>query len=492
MNRQRGLVPVIGAVQSETHWKAARDAGMAMARVKLAEIDLPDFGLPREQPALPRSLYEQRLSTFRKAIADAGLDVAIVYADREHSANFCYLTGFDPRFEEALLIVTEGRRPVILTGPENHGAAGATPIDAEASVYPPFGLLGQDRSKTRALRDVLRESGIASGKRIGIIGWKYYSAVEAENPSAWIEAPAFIVDTLRLIAGDSGAVVNAGALMMDCSKGLRAVNEIEQLAFFEFAAAHASEAVKRAIFSLHPGQTEFELAAAMGLNGQPHSCHTMLSSGARAGGLNSPSGKIIERGDRFSVALGYWGALTCRAGWAVADASELTTDAADYIEKLAAPYFACAAEWYEMIGIGVTGDALDALVRRRLGDPFFNVLLNPGHLIHLDEWMNSPVYPGSEERLRSGQALQCDIIPAVGGAYFTINIEDGIALLDEKGRAEFAERYPAAWGRIEARRAFMADRLGIRLKPEVLPFSNIPAYLPPFLLSPRRVLVRAA
>jgi hypothetical protein len=458
-----------------------------MPKVKLAEVDLPEFGLPREQPALPHSLYEQRLRAFGAAVAGAGLDLAIVYADREHCANFCYLTGFDPRFEEALLIVAAGRRPVILTGPENHGAALAAAIDAEAIVYPPFGLLGQDRSKTRALKDVLREAGVAAGARIGVIGWKYYSAVEAEEPEAWIEAPAFIVDTLRQIAG---AVVNAGALMMDCSKGLRAVNEIEQLAFFEFAASHASEAVKRAIFSLRPGQTEFELAAAMGLNGQPHSCHMMLGSGARAGGLKSPSGKVIQRGDPFSVALGYWGALTCRAGWVMADASELPADAADYIEKLVAPYFACAAAWYETIGIGVTGGAIDALTRR-LGAPFFTPFLNPGHLIHLDEWLNSPVYPGSEERFISGQAIQCDIIPALASdAYFTINIEDGVALLDERGRDEFAERYPSAWARIEARRAFMADTLGIRLKLEVLPFSNIPAYLPPFLLSPRQAFVR--
>jgi hypothetical protein len=34
----------------------------------------------------------------------------------------------------------------------------------------------------------------------------------------------------------------------------------------------------------------------------------------------------------------------------------------------------------------------------------------------------------------------------------------------------------------------MQDILGIRLKPEVLPFSNIPAYLPPFWLSPRLAL----
>ena len=37
----------------------------------------------------------------------------------------------------------------------------------------------------------------------------------------------------------------------------------------------------------------------------------------------------------------------------------------------------------------------------------------------------------------------------------------------------------------------MADTLGIRLKPEVLPFSNIAGYLPPYLLAPGWALVRA-
>ena len=57
--------------------------------------------------------------------------------------------------------------------------------------------------------------------------------------------------------------------------------------------------------------------------------------------------------------------------------------------------------------------------------------------------------------------------------------------MDKKSlRAEFAAGYPAAWRRIQARRQFMADALGIELHPDVLPFSNIPAYLPPFLLRP--------
>ena len=84
--------------------------------------------------------------------------------------------------------------------------------------------------------------------------------------------------------------------------------------------------------------------------------------------------------------------------------------------------------------------------------------------------------------------MQVDIIPATGTEYFTSNIEDGIALADEVLRDELAGRFPDAWRRIEARRAFMDSELGIHLAPEVLPLSDIPAYLPPFLLRPDHVL----
>jgi hypothetical protein len=109
-------------------------------------------------------------------------------------------------------------------------------------------------------------------------------------------------------------------------------------------------------------------------------------------------------------------------------------------------------------------------------------------LIHLDEWVNSPIYEGSSERLVSGMALQVDVIPSTGTPYFTTNIEDGIALADAELREEFSSRYPDAWGRLEARRSFMEESLGISLGADVLPFSNIPAYLPPFLLSPHRAM----
>ena len=52
----------------------------------------------------------------------------------------------------------------------------------------------------------------------------------------------------------------------------------------------------------------------------------------------------------------------------------------------------------------------------------------------------------------------------------------------------FKAKYPEAWKRIENRRAFMEEKLGITLKPEVLPFSNIPAWLPPFWLAAGKVM----
>jgi hypothetical protein len=137
----------------------------------------------------------------------------------------------------------------------------------------------------------------------------------------------------------------------------------------------------------------------------------------------------------------------------------------------------------------VEGGTLYDAVMSRLGDPFFGIGLNPGHLIHLDEWLHSPVKKGSRMKLRSGMALQCDVIPATGTDYFTTNIEDGVALADEPARAAFANQYPETWARIEARRAFMRDVLGINLKPEVLPFSNLAAWLPPFWLAPDKAMV---
>ena len=450
---------------------------------RLADIVLPEFGMPDRMPEIPAATYADRMRRFSERADAAGLDRVLVYADREHSANISYLTGFDPRFEEALLVVGPADEPAILVGNECLGMAGAAPLPMRRHLFQDFSLPSQPRDRSRTLRELLSEEGVAAGSRIGLVGWKTYGEPGRSD------LPSYVVDEVRDLVGDKGTVTNATDILIDAADGLRIINEPEQLAAFEWASCQTSEGVRRLLAGLEPGMTEREAVRLLGWNGWPLSCHLMLSAGPRASfGLLSPSDRPIERGDRFTVAFGIWGALSCRAGFVVESADELAAPIRDYVDRLVAPYFAAIAEWYSTIRIGVTGGALDEIVRRHLGDPFFGIFLNPGHQLHLDEWVNSPIGPGSTVELRSGMCFQVDVIPATGTDYFTTNIEDGIALADASLRAELAERFPAAWQRIERRRAFMADQLGIELHPDVLPLSNLAAHLPPFVLRPDRAM----
>ncbi|GAC1473331.1 MAG: M24 family metallopeptidase [Ktedonobacteraceae bacterium] len=458
---------------------------MPGTRVELAEIILPDFGLPRVEPTIPAATYKDRIAAARRRAADAAYDVLIVYADREHFANLAYLTGFDPRFEEALLILTQDHTPKLLVGNEDMAYTAISPVQLQPILYQTFSLLSQPRSSSASLPSILRDAGIGTvgGKRVGVAGWKYFVSLETPTPDHWLEVPAYLVDTLR---GMGCEVRNAGQIFMEPEHGLRAVNDIDQLASFEFAASYGSQGLRNLLFNVQPGMSEFETFRLLAPIGLPLCYHPVVFSGERTAlGLASPSSRILRFGDPVFAALGYWGSNNARAGFLVKGAKSLPTAIRDYVDKLVAPYFRAIVEWYEHIGIGVTGGELFDIINRHLGNPFFGVSLNPGHLIHLDEWVSSPIYRGSTQQLRSGMALQVDVIPATNTPYYTTNIEDGIALADAALRQAFQQKYPDTWNRIQQRRTFMRDVLGIQLKPEVLPFSNIPAYLPPFWLSPQ-------
>jgi len=455
-------------------------------KARLATIDLPDFGMPQVRPEIPLHIYRERMARLLERAGRAGFDRIAVYADREHSAGISYLTGFDPRFEEAILVVGGDGDPAILVGNECFGLAQQAPLKMRPILMQDLSLPGQPRDRSAPLAEILAGEGIGPGVRVGVVGWKTYGRPES------MDAPSYLVDELRRLTGTSGSVANATGILIDAADGLRTVNEVEQLAELEYAACQTSDGVRRLLAGLKPGMRESEAVRLLNWNGMPLSCHVMLTAGPRATlGLPSPGDRPIERGDRFTTAFGVWGALDCRAGFVVEDAAELPSGISDYVDKLVGPYFEAIAEWHSALRVGQTGGALFEIIARHLGDPFFGIGLNPGHFIQLDEWVNSPISKGSTVELRSGAALQVDVIPATGTDYFTTNIEGGLAVADESMRRAFATGYPEAWGRIQARRRFMAEALGIELHPDVLPFSNLPAYLPPFVLRPNSVMTLA-
>src|ERR1043165_5625062 len=100
----------------------------ASKRHRLIKIKWPEFGVAACPPPLSLAEFGARIGALRVRMEERKLTHAVVYADREHFANLAYLTGFDPRFEEALLIVKAGQTPTLLAGNEGLGYFEISPV----------------------------------------------------------------------------------------------------------------------------------------------------------------------------------------------------------------------------------------------------------------------------------------------------------------------------------------------------------------------------
>ncbi|HEX9550497.1 MAG TPA: aminopeptidase P family N-terminal domain-containing protein, partial [Candidatus Limnocylindrales bacterium] len=130
---------------------------------RLAVLDLPTFPRAEVAPELPPSIYPARLERLRERAEARGYDRLVVYADREHSANLAWLTGFDPRFEEAILVLGATGRPVLLGGNECIGLARVAPLPVEAVLFQELSLPSQPRERSRPLGTILQDAGVAPG-----------------------------------------------------------------------------------------------------------------------------------------------------------------------------------------------------------------------------------------------------------------------------------------------------------------------------------------
>ncbi|TCR85845.1 M24 family metallopeptidase [Rhizobium sp. BK376] len=452
--------------------------------IKLAPVALPDFGPLGEQPKIPPQTYAARADAALKA---SGTDWLVVYADREHFGNIIFLSGFEPRFEEALLLLGPNGKRIIITGNESvsytvlAGLPGIEVLRAQT-----FSLMGQTRADDPRLSDRLRDAGLKPGDSIGLVGWKYLGADEDQDHSNLFFVPDFVVAVLRRLIGPNSTLKDATPVLMHAEKGLRAVVDLDQLAAFEWAAARCSTALWRVVAGVREGDSEFEALRRLGYEGDPLNVHTMfasVSAGENIVGLRSPTARRMKKGDGVTTALGFWGALSSRAG--------LLTDHDESFLTPAKAYFEALITWYETADIGVEGGTLFSAVTEKLKSAGLDSALNPGHLGSHEEWLHSPVRPGSTEKLRSGMPFQVDVIPVPMPAGWALNCEDAVAFADTDLREAIRTRYPEMHARISARRAFMADALGVSVNENILPLANTPLYLPPFWLRSNHVLTRA-
>ena len=73
----------------------------------------------------------ERLKKVLSRMEEERIDTLVVYADLEHGNNFEYLTGFLPRFEEALLVLHADGQAFMVMGNENLNKVPSARIKAD-------------------------------------------------------------------------------------------------------------------------------------------------------------------------------------------------------------------------------------------------------------------------------------------------------------------------------------------------------------------------
>jgi Xaa-Pro aminopeptidase len=410
----------------------------------------------------------------------------IIYADKEHGSNFEYLAGFIPRFEEALLVVNQQGELAYIMGNENLKLVPFARNPGRCLHAALFSLPNQPMSGEPSLSRLLSQAGIVPDRRTGLVGWKLFSS---QQP-AMFDLPHFICAAAAEAAGGMAHLVNATGLFISPDEGARCINSADEVAFYEAGANRASTAMLTALDSVAPGTSEKRIGALLNRDGQPHSVMTIAATGDRfANAQLYPSDKQVATGDKLSLTVGYKGGLTSRAAYVVSQASELPCHVADWLTRLAIPYYHAVVSWLEQLRIGITGGELYGLIEAVLPKAQYGWHLNPGHLVADEEWLSSPVSPGSAIPLKSGMLLQIDIIPSVAG-YGGCSIEDTVGLADAALRAQLAAEFPAVWQRMMQRKTYLSEVLRLKLSDEVILLSNTVGYLRPFLLDQHRALVR--
>lgn len=423
----------------------------------------------------------KRKSQLLNRMKEESFDTLVIYADKEHGSNFEYLTGFIPRFEEGLLVVESSGSCTAILGNENLKLAPFSRTPVELIHSPLFSLPNQPMDNDETLEAIFEKLGFAKKNKIGIVGWKMFTT-KASDSSKLFDVPHFIVQALMNTKSAQAEMYNAAYLLIG-EDGVRTVNNANEIAHYEYGANLASRCMLNAMNQVEIGKKESELGAALSAEGQYHSVVTIAATGKRFEMANIyPTHKQVQLADPLSLTVGYKGGLSSRTGFVIKEEKQLPENQKDYLDRVAKPYFRAVVSWLEGIKIGMKGKELYQLVEETFPKKEYHWHLNPGHLVSDDEWMSSPVYSDSSQILKSGMIFQLDIIPSVEG-YTGVSAEECVALADESLQEAIKMEYPALWERISLRKSYLKNELNIELSQDVIPLSNIVAYMRPFFLA---------
>lgn len=207
--------------------------------------------MARDLPRIPDSEFRGRWERLQAAMAGAGLDLVIAYAD-DHAvfgpAHARYLADFAPHFEPVCILVPASGEPLLLSGPETETFAQLTARVKDVRVVREFTHPDEEYPFTElvSLRDALAEAGRRAGQapaRVGLAGLELM-------PVGIHRVLSQALKGVQLV--DAEKVVTA----------LRAIKTPAEQAVIRYAYQIAQTGMQAAFDAVREGATERQVAAA--------------------------------------------------------------------------------------------------------------------------------------------------------------------------------------------------------------------------------------
>ncbi len=202
-------------------------------------------------PRIPHSEFRIRWERLQAAMAGAGLDLVIAYADDHAVAgpgHARYLADFAPHFEPVCILVAAAGEPLLLSGPETETFAQLTARVKDVRVVREFTHPDEEYPFTTlvSLRDIIAEASERAGaspRRVGLAG---------------LELMPVKIHQALMQALDGVELVDAENLV----SSLRAIKSQAEQAVIRYAYRIAQAGMQSAFDAIHEGASEREVAAA--------------------------------------------------------------------------------------------------------------------------------------------------------------------------------------------------------------------------------------
>ncbi|MCI8742463.1 MAG: Xaa-Pro aminopeptidase, partial [Lachnospiraceae bacterium] len=117
------------------------------------EVPAPEPDCTGVPVLLTDETMAERYQKVLDRMAGDHMDTLVIYGDLEHGSNFEYLTGFLPRFEEALLVVHRDGRNFMVMGNENLNKVPFARLKAVPVHAPYFSLPNQPMACEKTMLD---------------------------------------------------------------------------------------------------------------------------------------------------------------------------------------------------------------------------------------------------------------------------------------------------------------------------------------------------